>query len=115
MLNYGFRFYETRLVYEAGGSVAETRVWKGETENADVGVMSDLYVTIPRGRYDQLRAEIELPGQVLAPVTPRTQLGTVRINLDQQTIAEENLFALNTVNEGSIWQVAKDAVLLWFE
>jgi D-alanyl-D-alanine carboxypeptidase (penicillin-binding protein 5/6) len=115
LLNYGFRFFETRLLYEAGGSVAETRVWKGEMENANLGLTSDLYVTIPRGSYEQLQAKIELPDQVIAPVTRTTQIGRVRIDLDNETLAEANLVALNTINEGTIWQVAKDSVLLWFE
>ena len=115
LLNYGFRFFETRLLYEAGGAVAETRVWKGETESADLGLTTDLYVTIPRGSYEQLQAKIELPDQVIAPVTQTTQIGRVRINLDNETLAEANLVALNTVNEGTIWQIAKDSVLLWFE
>jgi D-alanyl-D-alanine carboxypeptidase (penicillin-binding protein 5/6) len=115
LLNYGFRFFETRLLYEAGGSVAETRVWKGEIENANLGLTSDLYVTIPRGSYDQLQAKIELPDRVIAPITRTTQIGRVRIDLDDETLAEANLVALNTINEGTIWQVAKDSVLLWFE
>jgi D-alanyl-D-alanine carboxypeptidase (penicillin-binding protein 5/6) len=115
LLNYGFRFFETRLLYEAGGSVAETRVWKGDMENANLGLTSDLYVTIPRGSYDQLQAKIELPDQVIAPITRTTQIGRVRIDLDDETLAEANLVALNTINEGTIWQVAKDSVLLWFE
>jgi hypothetical protein len=28
---------------------------------------------------------------------------------------EANLFALNAVPEGTIWQRARDSVLLWFE
>jgi len=115
LLNYGFRFFETRLLYEAGGSVAETRVWKGEMENANLGLTNDLYVTIPRGSYDQLQAKIELPDQVIAPITRTTQIGRVRIDLDDETLAEANLVALNTINEGTIWQIAKDSVLLWFE
>jgi D-alanyl-D-alanine carboxypeptidase (penicillin-binding protein 5/6) len=115
LLNYGFRFFETRLLYEAGGSVAETRVWKGEMENANLGLTSDLYVTIPRGSYEQLQAKIELPDQVIAPVTQTTRIGRVRIDLDDETLAEANLVALNTINEGTIWQIAKDSVLLWFE
>ena len=115
LLNYGFRFFETRLLYEAGGSVAKTRVWKGEMENANLGLTSDLYVTIPRGSYDQLQAKIELPDHVIAPITRTTQIGRVRIDLDDETLAEANLVALNTINEGTIWQVAKDSVLLWFE
>jgi D-alanyl-D-alanine carboxypeptidase (penicillin-binding protein 5/6) len=115
LLNYGFRFYETRLLYQAGGPVTETRVWKGAAENADVGLKDDLFVTIPRGSYERLRAQIQLPAQVIAPITRETRMGSVRIDLDQETLAEVNLFALNSVNEGTIWQVAKDSVLLWFK
>jgi hypothetical protein len=41
-------------------------------------------------------------------------MGSVSINLDQQIVAEVNLFPLDTINEGNLWQVAKDSVLLWF-
>jgi D-alanyl-D-alanine carboxypeptidase (penicillin-binding protein 5/6) len=115
LLNYGFRFFETRLLYPAGGAVAEARVWKGDTERTDLGLKDDMFVTIPRGSYEQLQAKVELPTQLVAPVDRSTKLGTVRINLDQQTVAQGNLFALNTIDEGTIWQVAKDSVLLWFQ
>ncbi len=115
LLNYGFRFFETRLLYPAGDSVTEARVWMGDAEQTGLGVKSDLYVTIPRGSYEQLQAKMELPEQLIAPVDPSRQIGTVRIDLDQEMVAEANLFALNAINEGSLWQRAKDSVLLWFE
>lgn len=115
LLNYGFRFFETRLLYPAGDSVAEARVWKGDHEMTDLGLQNDLYVTIPRGRYDQLEAKLELPDKLIAPVDRSTRLGKVRVHLDEQTVAEANLFALNPIDEGTLWQVAKDSVLLWFE
>lgn len=115
LLNYGFRFFETRLLYPAGGAVAEARVWKGDSERTDLGLKDDMFVTIPRGSYEQLQAKVELPTQLVAPVDRSTKLGTVRIDLDQKTVAQGNLFALNTIDEGTIWQVAKDSVLLWFQ
>ncbi|MDH3976869.1 MAG: D-alanyl-D-alanine carboxypeptidase [Gammaproteobacteria bacterium] len=115
LLNYGFRFYETRLLYSAGSSVAEARVWKGESENTGIGVQQDLYVTIPRGSYDQLEANLDLPPQLIAPVDDSTRLGQVKVSLNSEILAEANLFALAPINEGSLWQIAKDSVLLWFE
>jgi D-alanyl-D-alanine carboxypeptidase (penicillin-binding protein 5/6) len=115
LLNYGFRFFETRLLYEAGGPVTEARVWKGDAELANLGLKDDLFVTIPRGSYEQLEAKVEVSSQLVAPVDRSTKLGTVRINLDEQTVAQENLFALHRIDEGTLWQVAKDSVLLWFQ
>ncbi len=115
LLNYGFRFFETRLLYPAGDSVTEARVWKGDSESTGIGVQHDLYVTIPRGSYEQLEANVEIPPQLVAPVDRVTKLGTVRVNLNSETVAEANLFALNSIDEGTLWQIAKDSVLLWFE
>ena len=115
LLNYGFRFFETRLLYPAGDAVTEARVWKGEQESTGLGTRQDIYVTIPRGSYDRLEAQLDLPQQVVAPVAPTDQLGVLRVSLADQTLAEANLFALNAVPQGSIWQRARDSVLLWFE
>ena len=117
LLNYGFRFFETRLLYAAGDEIkdAEVKVWKGEQEKTGLGTLKDLYVTIPRGAYDRLEAQLDLPQQVVAPVEPSEQLGVLRVSLADQTLAEANLFALNAVPQGSIWQRARDSVLLWFE
>ncbi len=115
LLNYGFRFYETRLLYPAGGSVAEARVWKGDAERISIGLKNDLYVTIPRGSYEQIETQMDLPDQLIAPVDAEDQLGVVRVNLAEEILAERNLLALNTIYEGSIWERARDSVLMWFE
>jgi D-alanyl-D-alanine carboxypeptidase (penicillin-binding protein 5/6) len=115
LLNYGFRFYETRLLYPAGDSVTEARVWKGDTEMTSIGLQQDLYVTIPRGSYEQLEAKVDLPPQLVAPVDQATRLGTVRVNLNSELLAEANLFSLTAVDEGTLWQIIKDSILLWFE
>jgi D-alanyl-D-alanine carboxypeptidase (penicillin-binding protein 5/6) len=115
LLNYGFRFFETRLLYPAGDSVTEAKVWKGATDTASLGVKQDIYVTIPRGSYDQLQAQLNLPVQIVAPLDATTQLGTLRVNLAEETLTEANLFALNAIGQGSLWQRARDSVLLLFE
>lgn len=115
LLNYGFRFFETRLLYSAGGSVAEARVWKGDAESIRIGLKNDLYVTIPRGSYEQIETKMDLPDQLIAPVDAEDQLGVVRVNLAEEMLAERNLLALNTIYEGSIWERARDSVLMWFE
>ena len=35
--------------------------------------------------------------------------------LAEETVAEANLFALSAIDEGTLWQIAKDSILLWFE
>ena len=115
LLNYGFRFFETRLLYPAGGAVTEARVWKGSRELADLGVKDNFYVTVPKGSYDQLEAAVDVPARLMAPLDPSQQLGQIRVVLDEQTMASADLYTLTDVETGNFWQRSRDTVLLWFE
>ena len=115
LLNYGYRFFETRLLYPAGGAVTEARVWKGSRELADLGVKDNFYVTVPKGSYDQLEAAVDVPARLMAPLDPSQQLGQIRVVLDDQIMASADLYTLTDVETGNFWQRSRDTVLLWFE
>ncbi len=115
LLNYGYRFYETRLLLPAGKALSETRVWKGKEQLAGIGVKRDVWVTVPRGTASQLKPTFTLPAQVLAPLDPSIELGKVRVSLADRTVAEAGLYPVKAVATGSLWQQARDSVLLWFE
>ena len=115
LLNYGYRYYETKLLLEAGKALSEARVWKGERELAGIGVNQDIWVTVPRGTANTLQPVFTLPAEIVAPLDPSIEIGKVRVSLADQTIAEAGLYPVIAVAEGSLWQQARDSVLLWFE
>lgn len=115
LLNYGFRFYETHRLFAAGDVVETARVWKGAAEAAPLGVDRDLFVTIPRGSYNRLQPQVEMPATVIAPISEGETLGQLKIELDDQLVLATPLAALNSVAEGSFWQRLSDEVMLWFE
>lgn len=115
LLNFGFRFYETRELYRGGAVVATPRVWRGPVESVEVGPSQTVYVTLPRGRYDELKAVAELDEPILAPLEPGQVLGTLRISLDDESIADVPLTALSAVPAGSFFERVYDDVLLLFE
>ncbi|MFA7386449.1 MAG: D-alanyl-D-alanine carboxypeptidase family protein [Thiohalobacteraceae bacterium] len=115
LLNYGFRFYETHKLYDAGSKLVDARVWKGERETVPLGLANPLFVTIPRNQYGDLKANVQMPGRITAPVAAGADLGSVQVRLADQTLLEPSLIALEPVAEGSIWQRAVDEVKLYFE
>ena len=115
LLNYGYRFYETKLLLGAGKPLSEVRVWKGDQQLAGVGVNRDIWVTVPRGTADQIKPTFTLPAQVMAPLDPAVALGKVRVSLGNETIAEAGLYPVAPMATGSLWQQGRDTVLLWFE
>ena len=114
-LDYGFRFYETRRVYASDEEVADVRVWKGDTKRLALGLEQSLYVTVPRGRYDEIDARMEVATRLLAPVRAGEQEGTLRLVLGDELTIERPLVALDDVAEGNLWQKVSDDIRLMFE
>jgi D-alanyl-D-alanine carboxypeptidase (penicillin-binding protein 5/6) len=115
LLNYGFRFYETHKLYTAGEILTKTRIWRGEIENLPLGLAKDMYITIPRGQYKALAATMDLKPSIDAPVSSGVAYGEVKIALNEQSINQQPLVALESIPEGGLWRQTVDTVLQWLE
>jgi len=115
LLSYGFRFFETHKLYDAGTQLASSRVWKGSSETISLGLEETLYVTIPRGQYKSLDASMSIDNRIVAPVSEGQSFGVVLVKLDDEVVADQPLVSLQNVSEGSFWQRISDEALLYFE
>jgi D-alanyl-D-alanine carboxypeptidase (penicillin-binding protein 5/6) len=115
LLNYGFRFFETHKLYDAGTRLTTSRIWKGSTETVPLGLDEALYVTIPRGQYKSLDASMSIDDLIMAPVSEGQALGTVLVKLSDEVVADQPLVSLQSIGEGSFWQRISDEALLYFE
>ena len=115
LLNYGFRFFETHKLYDAGTQLTTSRIWKGSSETIALGVDKPLYVTIPRGQYNALDASMNIDQRIMAPVNAGQSLGSVLVKLGEQVVADQPLVSLQSIGEGSFWQRITDEGLLYFE
>lgn len=115
LLNFAFRFYETHRLYKANESVTTRQVWKGQVDSLDLGIDRDLWITIPRGRYKELDANININSTIIAPVQKGTKLGSLVVLLDGEKLAQRPLKALDTVPEGGLVKRLKDEVRLLFQ
>ncbi len=115
LINYGFRFFETRLLFKAGEEVTTARVWKSANETSRLGVLEDLYITVRRGAYDQLESTLDIPAIVEAPLSTGQPIAELRISLGDSEVLRTPLRALDDNPTGSVWQRMRDGVSLWFE
>ncbi|WP_018233678.1 D-alanyl-D-alanine carboxypeptidase family protein [Thioalkalivibrio thiocyanodenitrificans] len=114
LYSWGFRQFETHRLYQAGEVLTEARVWKGETERVPMGVPDDLYVSVPRGRYNALQAQIELDAGMEAPVREGEVYGELQLILDGEVLLRQPLVAMATVEPGGIIRRLWDTVLQMF-
>ena len=115
LLNYGFRFFETHKLYEANKALAQPELWKGTATTLALGVGDDVVVSMPRGRYKDLKASMDLPNRLIAPYAKGQQVGTLRVTLDGKPIAERPLIALADAPAAGFWGRMSDGILLWFK
>jgi D-alanyl-D-alanine carboxypeptidase (penicillin-binding protein 5/6) len=115
LLNYGFRFFETRLLYRAGEAVAQARIWKAEKELTPLGLPDDLYVTIPRGSFDDVESILNMPATLIGPVAQGQPIAELQVSLNGDQLINTPLRALESNPDGSFWQRTRDGVKLWFE
>lgn len=115
LLNYGFRFFETHKLYNQGDQRIKAEIWKGVEEDIALGLAEDLFITIPKGKYDQLDANVDLPSVITAPIQQGTQLGTLNILLDGQLFMQKPLVALQTAESAGWWTRSMDSIGLWFK
>ncbi len=116
LLEYGFRNFETHKLYDAGSVLSSVRVWKGSQSEVPAGITEDFYVSIARGRYDQLKGGMQLDKGVDAPIKRGDTLGKIIIK-DQgldKVIKTAPLLALEDVEEGGWWSKIVDAVQKFF-
>lgn len=114
LLNYGFRFFETVQLYKAGQELAQGRVWKGEQEQIRLGIEDELYITIPRGRYEDLDAQVEMRPELIAPIAEGEQVGQISIRLEDEEVASRGLIALEAAGEAGFFGRTWDGLSLWF-
>ena len=77
LLNYGFRFFETRTFYQKGAELAEAQVWKGQQSKLKAGLAQDLTMTLPRGQVEKLQAVMSFNGTLTAPIQQGDVVGKV--------------------------------------
>jgi len=102
LLNYGFRFFETRRLYRQHEKLIETRIWKGASDTLPLGVSRDIYVTYPKRQGDELDARIDRPKRLEAPVKKGDPVGRLTVLLEGTILSEAPLIALEEVPEGGL-------------
>lgn len=114
LLNYGFRYYETRKLYSRGQVVNNARVWGGSQNTVKVGFTDDVLVTLPRQNADSLPASLQMNPEIEAPIKVGDVLGKVVVGTAGNEVLERNVVALEPVEQGGFFKRIFDKIKLFF-
>ena len=114
LLDFGFKKFESRLIFSTGSPLATLPIWQGQTDTVALGVTRDAWLTLPRGAFEALGVETLLAQNRLAPVARGETLGHVKLVHNGQPLNELPLVALADVPQGGLAKRGIDRLRLWF-
>ena len=115
LLNYGFQYYDSVKLYEKSQAVASLPIWKGASNSVKAGFLNDLYVSLPKGQAEKMKANLESRQPLLAPVAAGQKIGVIKLTLDGKPYAELPVVALEDVALAGILGRGWDSIRLLFK
>jgi len=115
LLNYGFQNYDSVKLYEKNQALANPRVWKGVLNTVKAGFASDLYVSVPKGHMDKVKANLESRQPLLAPVSAGQKIGMMKLTIDGKPYAELPVVALEDIALAGLFGRGWDSLRLLFK
>ena len=112
LLNYGFQFFDSTLVYKQSQNINQLRVWKGTENQLASTVANDLYLTLPKGEYANVKAVISSTQPLVAPIKKGQMIGSVKFMLNGKIIHQRPLVAAKSVDTAGILGRAWDSIKL---
>ncbi len=113
LLNWGYTAFEGVKLFEANQPVATPAVWKGKENVLKLGRPETLVVAIPAGSAQNIKTQVVRPDPLVAPFTKGQQVGTLKVMLNDQALANVPLVVLEGVEQASFIGRAWDAIRLW--
>lgn len=113
LLNWGYTAFEGVKLFEANQAVATPAVWKGKENTLKLGRPETLVVAIPAGSAQNIKTQVVRPDPLVAPFTKGQQVGTLKVTLNNQPLADVPLVVLEGVEQAAFIGRAWDAIRLW--
>ncbi|MDP7402419.1 MAG: serine-type D-Ala-D-Ala carboxypeptidase, partial [Gammaproteobacteria bacterium] len=114
LLTYGFRYYETHKLYDAGQVLASVPVYSGVSDSVQLAIQDDVYVTIPRGAAESMTATVDVDEVIQAPIQQHQSMGTVNVMLGDEQVFSGEVVAAQAVEEGGMLKQFVDWINLMF-
>ncbi len=115
LLNFGFQFYESKLIYAANKPITRQKVWKGTESEVDLTVAKSVYLTLPQGEYANMKANIRISKPLEAPLTAHQKVGSVDFSLGGKVVHSVPLVTVHAVEASNIFSRMIDQVRLYLQ
>ena len=115
LLNWGYTAFEAVKLFDANQAVVTPAVWKGKAPTIKLGRAQAIIVSVPTGSAAKVKTQVMRPDPLVAPFAKGQQIGSLKVNVGEQSLAEVPLVALDGVEQAGFMGRAWDSVRLWIK
>lgn len=115
LLNWSYQNFDTVKLYDAEKPAVEARVWEGTQETVALGQPEPIWVTVPRGKLADLKADAQYTQPLIAPLESGKRAGTVTLELDGKPLREIPLLILDDVAQAGFFSRLIDKVKMMLQ
>ncbi len=97
LLDYGFRYFITKIVVNAGEKLTEKEVWGGQVEKVSLASATSLYLTLSPKDFKEVETFISLDNYLQAPLVKGQVVGKITLEIQGKEIAEAQLVTTQNI------------------
>ena len=102
-------------MFDANQAVVTPAVWKGTAPTLKLGRTQAIIVTVPTGSAAKVKTQVMRPDPLVAPFAKGQQIGSLKVSVAEQSLADVPLVALDAVEQAGFLGRAWDSVRLWIK
>ena len=113
LLEYGFRFYATQKLVSQEIKVTTAKVWGGKTNEVALGSAKDIYLTLPRSEFKNIKANYQFNNNLQAPIEIGQMIGSIEFTSNDRVVLSAPLVAIETVEAKGFFGMLWSRLVYW--
>ena len=113
LLEYGFRFYATQKLVSQETKVTTAKVWGGKTNEVALGSTQDIYLTLPRSEFKNIKANYQFTSNLQAPIEIGEQIGSIEFTSNDRVVLSAPLMAIENVEAKGFFGMLWARIVYW--
>jgi len=113
LLEYGFRFYATQKLVSQEIKVTTAKVWGGKTNEVALGSTKDIYLTLPRSEFKNIKANYQFNNNLQAPIEIGQMIGSIEFTSNDRVVLSAPLVAIEAVEAKGFFGMLWSRLVYW--
>jgi D-alanyl-D-alanine carboxypeptidase (penicillin-binding protein 5/6) len=113
LLEYGFRFYATQKLVSQEIKVTTAKVWGGKTNEVALGSPKDVYLTLPRSEFKNIKANYQFNNNLQAPIKIGQMIGSIEFTSNDRVVLSAPLVAIETIEAKGFFGMLWSRLVYW--